>query len=521
MSIEQAQRTFVCGVVSVDLVGYSKLPVSDQIDLKDRFNACLGDTLRPIAADGRIILDTGDGVVVGFLNDPEDALFFAMALSRASEEMAAKDGLGRLRIGINLGPVRLGTDLNQHPTLVGDGVNVAEQIMAFARPGTVVASRAFHDFAARLSGAYQELFHFEGSRTDRHVRDHEIYTVRDDDRAFQVVKRGVLERAGLALPQEEPTQSAAAASSPPARAPAGHAGPGAQAFLRDPAKVGVAAFLLASIALLEGYLLWGKLRARSPAAPAQVVAAPAPAEVSAPTPTAAPESKSATPTPAPRTEPPAKAISVAPVAPTSAQQVKPAESRITPLPAAPTTQPAQPAAQPSAVNANPPTDSKPKALPSAPPPKSAGDEKRPTDVRKPTDVAPEPKRAPRKNEPAQKAAEQPVAQPVEPPPASPPPAPVVAATPLPQPAQPASRPLEPISRAPVDFPITAVRQGVSEGRVKARATIDAAGNVLAVEIVNAYPQRLFDRAVVESVSRWKFPPGAERRSYEVDVEFKR
>jgi outer membrane biosynthesis protein TonB len=39
--------------------------------------------------------------------------------------------------------------------------------------------------------------------------------------------------------------------------------------------------------------------------------------------------------------------------------------------------------------------------------------------------------------------------------------------------------------------------------------------------VAAYPQRLFDRAVVESVRQWKFPPGADRRSYEVDVEFKR
>lgn len=146
------------------------------------------------------------------------------------------------------------------------------------------------------------------------------------------------------------------------------------------------------------------------------------------------------------------------------------------------------------------------------------DEKRAPDARKPAEPAAEPKRAPRKNEPAAKPAE-PVIQPnVEPPPAPVAPAPV----PAPQPAPvPVATTLEPISRTAPEFPIAAVRQGVSEGRVKARARIDAAGNVTSVDILNAYPQRLFDRAVMESVSRWKFPPGADRRTYEVDVEFKR
>lgn len=87
-------------------------------------------------------------------------------------------------------------------------------------------------------------------------------------------------------------------------------------------------------------------------------------------------------------------------------------------------------------------------------------------------------------------------------------------------AQPAKA-LEPVARAPLQFPVSAVRQGVTQGKVKARATIDAAGNVQAVEILSAYPQRLFDRALVDSLSQWKFPPGADGRRYEVEVEFNR
>lgn len=509
MSIEQAPRTFVCGVVSVDLVGYSKLPVSDQIDVKARFNACLADTLNPIAVDGRIILDTGDGVVIGFLNDPEDALFLAMALSRTSEAMAATSGQGRLRIGINLGPVRLGTDLNQHATLVGDGVNVAEQIMSFAKPGTVVASRAFHDFAGRLSGAYETLFHFEGSRTDKYVRDHEVYTVRDDDRAFQVVRRGVLERAGLALPQDGPSRNPGSTQPGKMAAPASTvpASPGGMAaFLRDPAKVGFAAMLLGSLVLLEGYFLWSKLRARSAGdSPAQVLSAAKP-DASKPASEASP----------PASPPPAPAPVVTAAAPT------PAPTRTEPKVEAPAAKPAPPVEKPIAARPQP-AAREPIPDPKLKPPangvvtKPVIEERKPPEVRKP--VEPEPKRVPRKNEP--KPADQPVSPIAEPSnlvPVAPAPVPV----PTPQPAAPpVAAPLEPISRAPVGFPIAAVRQGITEGRVKARATINAAGSVVAVEIVNAYPPRLFDRAVMESVSLWKFPPGADRRSYEVDVEFKR
>ncbi len=500
MPMELAQRTFVCGVVSVDLVGYSKLPVSEQTQLKARFNASLTDTLAPIAADSRIILDTGDGVVVGFLEDPEDGLYFAMALSRASEVTARDNGQGRLRIGINLGPVRLGTDLNKHPTVVGDGVNVAEQIMSFAWPGTVVASRAFHDFAVRISDTFESLFHFEGSRTDKHVRDHDVYTVRDDDDVFEAVRRGVLERAGL-LPPEKTPPPAVAQPSPTIPAPTTPATPvagPAAAFLGDPAKVAFAAMLLAAIALLEGYLLWNKLRARSTTAPpGQISTAP-----SVSPPFAAP------PVPA--------ATGSKPVEPSTVQPAPQPEAKVASAP-----EKTMPSLQ-LPVPRGPTPDSKPNAPAPASAVIPATEGKRVPDIRKPSEFATEPKRAPRKNEPTPKAADPPAAQSVAPPSYSPPATPAPTPAPMLQPApQPAARALEPISRTPPEFPVAAVRQGVSEGRVKARATIDAAGTVMSVDILSAYPQRLFDRAVVDSVSKWKFPPGTDRRSYEVDVEFKR
>src|ERR1700742_2967059 len=61
-----------------------------------------------------------------------------------------------------------------------------------------------------------------------------------------------------------------------------------------------------------------------------------------------------------------------------------------------------------------------------------------------------------------------------------------------------------VSRVEPDFPREAVAAGASSGRVKARMSIDASGEVTRVEIVEANPHRVFDRAVIHSLSQWRF-----------------
>lgn len=79
----------------------------------------------------------------------------------------------------------------------------------------------------------------------------------------------------------------------------------------------------------------------------------------------------------------------------------------------------------------------------------------------------------------------------------------------------------PVTREAPDFPREAIRSGVDAGAVRARLSIDAAGNVTSVQIVEARPARVFDRSVRETLSRWKFNAGSEGRSYDTEVEFKR
>jgi protein TonB len=81
--------------------------------------------------------------------------------------------------------------------------------------------------------------------------------------------------------------------------------------------------------------------------------------------------------------------------------------------------------------------------------------------------------------------------------------------------------LTPVSRVDPEFPREAVAAGAQTGMVKARMTIDASGEVTRVDIVYANPRRVFDRAVVKTLSQWKFTPGGDGRSKEIEIEFKR
>ena len=80
--------------------------------------------------------------------------------------------------------------------------------------------------------------------------------------------------------------------------------------------------------------------------------------------------------------------------------------------------------------------------------------------------------------------------------------------------------LRPVSKIDPEFPREAQIASVDKGRVKARLTIDAAGEVTRVDIVESDPRRVFDRAVTRSLSQWRYEKGPDGRSVEVDLDFK-
>src|SRR5471032_143586 len=81
--------------------------------------------------------------------------------------------------------------------------------------------------------------------------------------------------------------------------------------------------------------------------------------------------------------------------------------------------------------------------------------------------------------------------------------------------------ITPVSRVDPEFPREAIVAGADKGKVKARMTVDATGEVTRVEILDATPLRLFERVVIKTLSQWKFSPGADWRLMEIDIDFDR
>ena len=175
---ERGNKTIMCSVLFLDIVEYSRMSVSGQISLKDRFNSYLSAAIHDVPVADRIILDTGDGAAINFLGDVEDALKAALSLRESIlNEDPKLDPPLLVRAGINLGPVRLVRDINGQPNIVGDGINVAQRVMGFADADQILVSRSYYDAVSRLSPQYAGMFSYQGSRTDKHVREHEVYAI--------------------------------------------------------------------------------------------------------------------------------------------------------------------------------------------------------------------------------------------------------------------------------------------------------------------------------------------------------
>lgn len=118
----------------------------------------------------------------------------------------------------------------------------------------------------------------------------------------------------------------------------------------------------------------------------------------------------------------------------------------------------------------------------------AAAEKRAADARAAEQQAAEEKRQAEQRAAQQRAAEQ-----------------QVAATPAPTPAIPAPTQIRAVSTPPPTYPSGALRSGLS-GEVMVEFTINPDGSVSEARVVRADPPRVFDRAALNAVRRWRFQP---------------
>ena len=173
---QKKHRTWLCNVLFLDIVGYSKLSVDRQMAVFKHFNALIDEGLANLAGDECITIDTGDGKAICYLGDPEEILLVAISLRDAFSSHDHTLTPYNVRLGINLGPVKI-VEIQGERHVIGDAINVAQRIMDFAKPAQLLVSRSFYEVVSCVSENYLAMFNYLGMHADKHVRQHALYEI--------------------------------------------------------------------------------------------------------------------------------------------------------------------------------------------------------------------------------------------------------------------------------------------------------------------------------------------------------
>jgi len=139
-----AERTLdlpleIAHLLLIDVVGYSKLLVNEQIELLRELNRIVRSTecFRAAEASGKLIrVPTGDGMALLFFLNPEEPVRCALEISRILHDQPHI----KVRMGVHSGPVNRVTDVNDKTNIAGSGINVAQRVMDCGDAGHILLS---------------------------------------------------------------------------------------------------------------------------------------------------------------------------------------------------------------------------------------------------------------------------------------------------------------------------------------------------------------------------------------------
>lgn len=166
-------------VLFIDVVGYSKLRMNEQLQVLQRLNEAVESVSiipRAKAADRLIILPTGDGMAVIFFGGVKPHVDAAIELSRA---MRTQPDIG-LRIGVHSGPVQRVMDINSRANVSGPGINLAQRVMDCGDSGHVLLSQTVADVLLEIGG-WEDLLDDLGTTEVKHGKQVHLFNLRGDD----------------------------------------------------------------------------------------------------------------------------------------------------------------------------------------------------------------------------------------------------------------------------------------------------------------------------------------------------
>ncbi len=129
----------IAHLLLVDVVGYSKLLVNEQIEVLQELNQIVRNTERFRSAEASSRLSrvpTGDGMALLFFQSPEEPVRCALEVSRTLQDHHHI----QVRMGIHSGPVNRVIDVNDKTNFAGSGMNVAQRVLECGDAGHILLS---------------------------------------------------------------------------------------------------------------------------------------------------------------------------------------------------------------------------------------------------------------------------------------------------------------------------------------------------------------------------------------------
>ncbi len=130
----------IAHILLIDVVGYSKLLVNEQIELLQELNQIVRSTecFRAAESKGKLNrVPTGDGMALLFYRSPEEPVRCALEISRTLKDHPHI----QVRMGVHSGPVSQVTDVNDRTNIAGAGINIAQRVMDCGDAGHILLSK--------------------------------------------------------------------------------------------------------------------------------------------------------------------------------------------------------------------------------------------------------------------------------------------------------------------------------------------------------------------------------------------
>jgi TolB-like protein/Flp pilus assembly protein TadD len=169
----------IAHILLIDVVGYSKLLVDEQIEFLKELNQIVRSTecFRAAETAGKLTrVPTGDGMALLFFHSPEEPVRCALEISRILKDHPHI----QVRMGVHSGPVNQITDVNDRTNIAGAGINIAQRVMDCGDAGHILLSKHLADDLAEYQHWRPHLHDLGECEVKHGLRLHLVNLYKDD-----------------------------------------------------------------------------------------------------------------------------------------------------------------------------------------------------------------------------------------------------------------------------------------------------------------------------------------------------